>query len=179
MRQRLILLLTTVLANLSVLLNVYLLFKLRPVTPPSTLHNITSESMKRSKNTKIHTSAATVQKDNDVAIFMNAYIPEDPSAAIRIVKEQITQINKSYVGSLENVTIHVTSIGNSDFRIHEICEKAKSVVRCVHDGHLHQGGETDTLSKLFDYCSDKPEYNQRVMYIHNKGSLHSSRSNTL
>jgi hypothetical protein len=49
----------------------------------------------------------------------------------------------------------------------------------IHAGHVDEGGELDTLSSLYEYCKHaSTDENERVVYMHNKGSLHPSETNT-
>lgn len=115
-----------------------------------------------------------------VAIFLNAFFsPEDPTAGIEIVEEQVRQINKSHLAAdQKQVEIHITSMGNELFdnatRVQEFCNNISNV-QCIHDNYLKQGYEIDTLSRLYEYC--QANTNGKAIYIHNKGSFHPSLTN--
>jgi hypothetical protein len=114
------------------------------------------------------------------AIFYNVYIPADESMksvkkAFQIVEEQLDQVASSYAASLENktVTIFYNTIGipKAHIEIDRMCSE-KDKVTCRHLRHYNQAHEDVTLQGVYDYC--QTHETNRVVYMHSKGSFHSS-----
>ena len=102
---------------------------------------------------------------DDIAIFYNVYIPEKSDHAVNIIKEQLDQRNNSIVS---NAPLYYVTIGK-DIGEFEKCSN------CQRIKHYDQASEIETLSHLHDYCTTHQD--ERVLYIHNKGSLHANRYN--
>ena len=105
-------------------------------------------------------------------IFYNAYVPigdNKTKNAIKIIKEQLNERNKTSCGS----SIIYTLIGNKDVDpiIQQECQP-----NCTQRAFLPSGNEVDTLQGLWEHCQDHPT--DIVTYIHDKGSFHPSGSNS-
>lgn len=114
------------------------------------------------------------------AIFYNIYIPADKglksvNKALQVVEEQLDQVASSYVTSLENksATVYYNTIGMelAHIEIDRICSE-KDKVTCRHLQHFAQGQEDVTLQNVYDYC--QTHESERVVYIHSKGTFHST-----
>jgi hypothetical protein len=88
-------------------------------------------------------------------------------------------VGTSYAASFPGkpVTIFYNTVGKRDV-IHQqhmshICADHHNIL-CIHLHHYDEGFELLTLQRMYDYCqyTDK-EQDDRVVYMHNKGSYHS------
>ena len=105
--------------------------------------------------------------DGSPAVFYNIFLPlENYQVAEKIVKEQSLQIPNGtsvYYGTIGHKD------GNLTGRMHRlICGKR---LKCKHLAYAEEGFEDVTLAPLYQFCRKNPH--RRVVYIHNKGSLHS------
>jgi len=120
----------------------------------------------------------TGQTDSSFSIFYNIFIHEQAiSRALGIVQEQISQIGDSNSRSL-NPKVYYNTIGapavNTTW-MDRIC--FTNGVICHHMNHYHEAQEELTLQAVYDYCQVHPE--ERVTYIHTKGSYHDKAWNRL
>ena len=111
-------------------------------------------------------------KNNGRAIFFNAYVPPagvgaGPQNAIRIIKEQLKQLNES---TIRDVPVYYTLIGDN------ITEQGDIFTSSCHMlQYVVKGSEELTIQSLYEYCTEYPS--ARVSYIHNKGSFNNHRKN--
>ncbi|KAL3780466.1 hypothetical protein ACHAWO_011789 [Cyclotella atomus] len=98
-----------------------------------------------------------------ITVFYNVYAdPDRIDNARDIVSEQMQHIMPEH-------RVFVRSIG-AQFPI-------ENATRIQHD---QEGSEFETLGILWNYCHDSPHAeNDTVVYIHNKGSFHPSKVNTM
>lgn len=121
-----------------------------------------------------------------LAVFINAYIPEENKEtrvvtaqnALQILREQIGQINNSYAQK-HNVSVNLVTVGrdfdNNSNIVDKLCaDTSGGWVKCIP--HSGGSGELDTLQLLHNYCLTAPD-TARAIYIHNKGSFHPSPKN--
>jgi hypothetical protein len=142
------------------------LFELGVVTPMQSKHNI------------------------DFALFYNAFVPlgEDNNDreniranpklhSLEIIQDHLTQIGALFeqvqrAGRTRQVLLPVRYITIGDpettFFVREVCKSLPLV--CTHQGHHETGFEEVTLQVAHEYCIDNPL--SRIIYVHNKGSLH-------
>jgi hypothetical protein len=109
-----------------------------------------------------------------IVIFYNMFVPlhNNTKNAIEIVKEQIEQIGASFNNSATyQAWLYYVSIEYSlpDSFVQDICARFDNLV-CKRLRHYTKGYEERTLSLLWNYCKANPD--QRVVYVHNKGSFH-------
>ena len=106
--------------------------------------------------------------ENDTVVMYNIYFDDSHKLlAAAIVNEQIESILKSEtynrIKSIDFVTI------NGDIDLSQTCPK------CNHVRTLDHGNELDTLQLVYEHCLTNPQ--DRVAYIHDKGSLHNTPEN--
>jgi hypothetical protein len=114
------------------------------------------------------------------AFFYNVYMPKDQgkgntTLVYHILDEQLHQVADSYAANYQNksLTVYYNTIGqpvNQSF-VQEVCHQRNPRMRCVHMEHFDQAFEEKTLARVHEYCQHNP--NNRVGYIHNKGSYNS------
>ena len=120
---------------------------------------------------------------NDLAVFYNVYIPKpEPgnenrtSHAADVFIMQMRQIGISHSNREfdEPLKVFYNTMGQDEvIEDQEICERHE--VDCIHMNHYEQGDEDITLQNLYDYCGQFPTH--RVIYVHAKGTYHSSHAN--
>lgn len=137
----------------------------------------------------------TTQIETHVPIFYHIFIPQGNATNARmIVQEQLEQIgstSKNQTTTTTTTTIFYQTIGVDNSLelnvniIQTICQQ--NHIQCHHIGHYEQGiREEITLYRVQEFCkidSTKTlkinnNNKRRVMYLHNKGSHHSSIINT-
>jgi hypothetical protein len=121
------------------------------------------------------------------AIFYNIYTPpEDPTAAMSIVNEQLNQIKMSSQSSnlTTTRTLYYNLIGpssvaeivhgghNVSFDSSLLGSSSNNIIHHQLLQHVEKGGEDLTLDALWEYCLERPS--ATVAYIHDKGSLHAN-----
>ena len=109
------------------------------------------------------------KKDNlgsssKINIFYNLYIAsENEEERVKgIVAEQLS----SLIPEVHN-NVWITSIG---YPLSEIANA--KVVK-----YLSEGDEGETLHALWEYCRSNPHHDEKVIYLHSKGSYHDSQLN--
>jgi hypothetical protein len=117
------------------------------------------------------------------AIFYNIYVPPDQgdegiTNALRIVKEQLGQVGKSYAASFDSKTsVFYNTIGLRNGvkpeEMQGICQQNN--INCTHMEHYEEGFEQVTLQRVHDYCQLHDSH--RVIYLHTKGSYHNRPMN--
>ena len=122
------------------------------------------------------------------SVFLNAFFPEEKNKyqeALAIVGEQLEQISKSFAASNTHSTkinVYVQAIGNPFFNmsvLNNLCAKMNKI-QCHMSGYVKEGGEIDTLALMHQHCGKVPDPNiARATYLHNKGSMHKSKSNNI
>jgi hypothetical protein len=121
------------------------------------------------------------------AIFYNVYIPPNSTKevlerSLAIVDDQMAQVGASYAASHRNKPVNVffNTLGKrgvlNNTYMANVCSD-RSNMRCIHMDHHDKGFEDLTLQRVYDYCQDHREPGQKVVYMHNKGSFHSSGGN--
>ncbi|CAB9505195.1 expressed unknown protein [Seminavis robusta] len=136
---------------------------------------------------------AKLPKDTAVPIFFHVYLPHDSKKrgkALRIVTEQLDALQQSEAPQLTRVTIFYQTIGKltsslNSAVIQALCKERN--FKCRHLGQYDDGREELTLHHVQQFChADATNNNnnalvtnttRRVMYIHNKGSHHTSAIN--
>lgn len=115
------------------------------------------------------------------AFFYNIYMPPDEGNATlvyHILDEQLHQVGISHAAMYQNksLTVYYNTIGHSVNQsfMEETCRRWNSKMKCVHMEHFDQAFEEKTLARVHEYCHHHPE--ERVGYIHNKGSFNSRNS---
>lgn len=122
-------------------------------------------------------SSTTVQSSSSpISIFYNVFVPPQEAGRDRtldIVREQLGQFDESDAARLmeNNLTVYYSTIGfaHTSERIQELCTD-KANINCQHMEHYDAGFEEVTLNKLLAYCKVPGRENDRVVYLHNKGS---------
>jgi hypothetical protein len=128
--------------------------------------------------TMVNGRTHTALKKSKVAIFYNVYDSNNPfditaTDALPIIREQLEQIaNSSFSTTNASPTIYYTTIGKSDEPLVQAC--AALDLTCRHLQHFAVASETATLTRVHEYCLKYPTHS--VVYLHNKGSLHHSKS---
>jgi hypothetical protein len=116
------------------------------------------------------------QKERKIAIFYNTYVnPKNTALGKSIIKSQLKRINSSL--SLDNSTIYYSRFGH--------LEEKWPMSTCLHNRsrdciaitEREEGDETDTLQYLYEYCRNNIE--NRVVYMHTKGSFTNSNANKI
>jgi hypothetical protein len=88
-------------------------------------------------------------------------------------------VGTSYAASFPGkpVTIFYNTIGKEGVldpaHMASICAEHNNVL-CIHLKHYNEGFEELTLQSLYDYCQYNSDSDDRVVYMHNKGSYHSA-----
>ena len=113
--------------------------------------------------------------DNDITIFYNVYIPDDPDDSDRVIKkyDRAMWIVKEQLGCRENsifpkAPLHYITVGK-DIGELEDCNNCKRIK------HYNNGNEIDTLSHLYEHCTIHQD--EKVVYMHDKGSYHRTKEN--
>jgi hypothetical protein len=117
------------------------------------------------------------------SIFYNVYIP--PSSddagvkhAMLIIEEQLQRVRKSHAAvKTGNVTVYYNTIGGPGHttEISQLCSNYQ--IDCRHMQHYEEGNfEEITLERVSEFCRVHEE--QRVMYMHSKGSYHMVHSDS-
>lgn len=112
-------------------------------------------------------TAPEEKKGGPLAIFYNVYFPKDSTDSLKIVQQQLAARKKS--STLSNATLYYTHIGKTDNVTFPPCDP------CQRTNMVETGGEVLTLQSLYEHCGKNPS--GRVVYIHNKGSLHPTIKN--
>jgi hypothetical protein len=154
-----------------------------------TMQNKSSSWAKTAAARKFPFSLHDRTKSPPFAIFYNVYIPPDQGEegirkSLEIIREQVGQVGDSYAASFPGkpVTIFYNTIGvlnalNTTHMSH-ICADHHNIL-CIHMQHYESGFELLTLQRVYEYCqynvNANSDYNvdERVVYMHNKGSYHS------
>jgi hypothetical protein len=123
-----------------------------------------------------------VHESPPFAIFYNVFVPTDQgeegvSNALRILREQLSQVGESYATSLKTQpTLFYNTIGKRDgiqtIDMQILCDDNN--LTCTHMEHYDEGFEQVTLQKVHDFCSIHEDH--RVIYLHNKGAYHNGAS---
>jgi hypothetical protein len=111
-----------------------------------------------------------------IVIFYNMFVPmnDNTKNAIEIVRDQIEQIGASFNNSTKyQARLYYVSIEYSlpDSFVQAICARFDNLT-CKRLRYYTKGYEERTLSLLWRYC--QANLDQRVVYVHNKGSFHPS-----
>lgn len=127
----------------------------------------------------VEESSLEVEGPSPISIFYNVYVPKSsPGRSFEIVREQLGQFDMSDAARLSgnNLTVYYTTIEfvNATKRVQELCQERANLT-CRHLEHFDKGFEEVTLQKLHEYCSLPEHENERVVYLHNKGSYHNNR----
>ena len=104
--------------------------------------------------------------NNDIVVFYNVYV-NDPDRVMKIVKEQLEHREKSIA---QNAPLYYVTIGKD-------VGELKNCKSCKRIEHHDKGSEIVTLSHLYEYCTNHQD--SKVVYMHNKGSFHFSKKNTM
>lgn len=111
-----------------------------------------------------------------IPIFYNLYNPQeiDRTEAVKVIMEE----QLSYRGPIHR-EIYVRSIGRSSKKLEETIHRLKGTTTTTLLQHDENGTEIDTLGHLWDYCKKNHHRrpNQKVVYLHSKGSFHPSEKN--
>lgn len=111
------------------------------------------------------TATATAGSSDRIKVFYNVYANPADDAAFQRAKD----IVKEQRALLEHHQVFIRSIGGR-FKVDN----------ATHIQHDEEGSEFGTLKLLWDHClneTDNP--NEKVVYLHNKGSFHPKKKNDL
>lgn len=140
----------------------------------------------------ISSSNSTTDSNHGIAVFYNVYMAANQTtntttaedaqlqkSAYDVIQEQIHQITAS-VQSSSLLEINIVNIGAKldPQRITEICATAAAVthnarhddLKCRILRYNETGWEDLTMTELYNYCQGRPQ--DKVIYMHNKGSFH-------
>ena len=114
-------------------------------------------------------------------IFYNLYIPPNGDQAVHsIVAEQIAQVQR-IAGDAAPVLVTLIALAQDykNFTINAQQQQQQLCPSCHLRQYLEQGDEMDTLQALWQYCqtTEYPADQEFVTYIHDKGSLHNTKTN--
>ena len=124
----------------------------KPLPESLVRHNLTT-----SPTADLHPNETSPDSDI-VPVFYNVYAKADRiSPAVSIIKEQMAQVRPEH-------KVFVRSIGAP--------VKVENTTTIRYD---EEGDEIETLGLLWQHCRNHT--NDKVVYIHNKGSLHPSPAN--
>lgn len=110
-------------------------------------------------------------------LFYHIYLPNDGEQgyqhAINIVQEQLAMVGKSHALKSSSPVLYYTVIGEK-FRDQEWMDDTcrRNNLRCKLLRYMKEGQEDETLQSLYEFCKAVPS--QSVIYLHTKGSFHSS-----
>lgn len=107
-----------------------------------------------------------------IPVFYNVYVANQ-SDFDRV--QALVNVQLSYLQSYHH-PIYVNTIGY-DGRVISILPDNNNMTTSIMLGHHRNASELVTLQSLWDYCHDHP--NQRVVYLHSKGSYHNSVENDI
>lgn len=129
------------------------------------------------KETRNSTGIFFDKQDDGAAVFYNLYLPRGDQKAIthileNIVDDQFRQVGASAAAGFP-VYINTIEEPIKAEQFLPICKKYH--LKCRHLHHYDQGFEMVTLGDLLQYCRQYPQ--NRVVYLHPKGSFHPSPSN--
>lgn len=121
-----------------------------------------------------------------VAIFLHIYVPKEEDItradhvkrATRIIHQQLKHVSEGVatVQGIEPLALYYTTVGRElqPGYVDSICRNHSKYFHCNHLQHLDRGFEEHTLGAMYEHCQ---EYNDdRVIYLHTKGSYHSSKA---
>jgi hypothetical protein len=138
-----------------------------------------------------------------VTIFYHLYVPKEeagdsiqrtpnstqhghvdqPGPALQIVRQQLRHLSQALaaIPGLPPLTLQFTSVGADVHEsIQDICRQYPRQFQACHQlQHLDQGFEKHTLQALYQHCANSSNSNveaDRVIYVHSKGSYHSSKA---
>ena len=106
------------------------------------------------------------------SIFYNIFVPNSSKRALEqagVIAEQLSPLQQQ--AHLASVPVYYTFSG----AVPPFTMPCGNTSKCVRLGNQHGDGEPNTLTHLFEHCRTRPS--ERVVYLHNKGSLHASRAN--
>lgn len=124
-----------------------------------------------------------------VAIFYHVYVPvgdDDNTAAaarsqkraLKIINQQLHQVGKGLtsIPNLKSINLYFTTVGLrlEDGVLEEICKEFSDHLECHHLKHVDDGFEEYTLTTLYEHCQQHVD--DRVLYLHTKGSYHYSKN---
>jgi cytoskeletal protein RodZ len=148
------------------------------------------QSQSQTSSATSPTSTASRSRGSKLAIFYNIYIPPTPESftkrALDIVQEQVDQVRESYVGTITNnnnntkTVLYYNTIGSTALTndtMQSICSNHSSSLQCRHLQHYDTAFEEVTLNSLYNYCLNPENGNDRVIYMHSKGSYHIDNGN--
>ncbi len=109
-----------------------------------------------------------------MAVFYNTYQnPNDTSIARDIIYYQLKTINKS---PLANSTVYYSRLGDlTQFPMIKCLNEGRRT--CIELVAKEKGDEIETIQPLYEYCVQN--HNDRVVYMHSKGSFTRSKSNRI
>lgn len=109
-----------------------------------------------------------------MAVFYNTYQnPNDTAIAREIIYYQIKAINNS---PLANSTVYYSRVGDlSKWPINKCLNEGSR--ECIELVAKEEGDEVETVQPLYEYCVNNQ--NDRVIYMHSKGSFTRSKSNRI
>jgi hypothetical protein len=121
------------------------------------------------------------------AIFYNVYISKESDKealeqSLAIVDDQMGQVGASYAASHKDKPVNVffNTVGKrgvlNNAYMALVCSD-RCNIRCIHMDHYDEGYEDVTLQRVYDYCQTHQEPGQKIVYMHNKGSLHPGGEN--
>ena len=110
----------------------------------------------------------TVASDETIAVFYNLFLkaPDDLHRVSGIIKEQFGNLISGV-----HRKVFVTSIGHP---VPDL-QNYTNVSEVILLNYTREGSERMTLHNLYNYCRRNPS--SKAVYIHSKGSYHSTRAN--
>ena len=130
-------------------------------------HFVEHHSSSFSSHLSTTTTNSSSSSSPKIQIFYNLYIKDenDLGRVNNLVQEQLSLI----IPELHHNDVYINSIGYNTTVI------ANQTI--TH--HYEEGQEDLTLHALYEYCKTTPNpHEQKVVYLHSKGSYHDSPSNT-
>jgi hypothetical protein len=127
-----------------------------------------AEDAARSEKQEDPSSSLGASPKPKTAIFLNAFISAvNPGMSVQIVHEQLRQ--------LTNATHHKDAVLYYNIIGHNYSNLCPLDVNCQKLAYYESANEEVTLQALYDHCVDNED--DYVVYVHNKGSFHSSQMN--
>lgn len=166
--------------------------KFRPDMPMGrggSLESMSSVSTQVRRNQLLYSETADYGTPPRVTIFYHVYMQmdDDPNKkgserseqrALKIIRQQLRHVAKSLaeIPNMEHVHLYYTTVGDKQGheKVEEICKHHAAYFTCHHLQHVEAGFEETSLGAMYEFCQDHED--ERVVYLHTKGSYHYSQS---
>lgn len=156
--------------------------------PPSSSSESIVANAKQFNPSDFRHKSISLPRDTSNVVFYNLYIPNDAEAVehvIEVVMEQLGQVAKSLRlldRNRRGTALFYNLIGNryalSENRMEKICIALSPNLYCKQLAYYETASESVTLQDLYDYCQNDDVADERVTYLHAKGSYHQTEVNT-